>query len=132
MIETLRVGDQQIAQVLARGEDLQQDGQCLGIALKEGAHGQGISPGRDVIVQIVQRHVGIGATAQVCVELIAQLGQQIERHPAGRHPHQHAMPPLHVGQSQIAQPHGRGMRIVQVLAKGRGVHGEEQWVVDGG
>ena len=63
-VEALRVGDQQVREVLARGKDLDQRGQRRGVAFEERADAQRIAGLGHEAVQVVERHVGIGATGQ--------------------------------------------------------------------
>jgi hypothetical protein len=76
-IEALRIPNQQIAQVLARGEDLQQRRQGVGIALEQRPQGQRVTGRREETVQVIQRHVRIADATQVLVQLLAEDRQEI-------------------------------------------------------
>ena len=69
-VEPFRVGHQQVAEILAGGEDLQQRGHGLRIALEERAGRQRISRRPDEPLEVVQGHIGIGAAGQVLFELV--------------------------------------------------------------
>ena len=73
------VGNQQIAEILARREDLQQNRQRLAIALEQCGQRQRIAGSADKAIQIIQRHVGIAEPRQMLGKLIAHIGSQIER-----------------------------------------------------
>ena len=56
----LVVDDQQVAQVLAGGENLQQVRQRVGVAFEQRGRGHRIPRGGDEPLQVVDRHVGVG------------------------------------------------------------------------
>ena len=126
-IEAFRVGRQQVAQVLAGREDLQQRGQYPRIALKQRAQPDRIPCRADEALQVVQCHVGVGTAGQSSLDLIENVGQQIERHAGLGHAEQVAVSTLGIDYPQSREPIGCDGRVVQVTAGGRDVH-----VVDSG
>ena len=104
-VVALGVGDQQIAQVLAGREDLQQNRQRFAIALEQRAPATAdCACRRDEAIQIVERHVGIAQPRQMLGQLIADVGQQIERDARSGHPHQVGVRPLEIVQAPSPQP----------------------------
>ncbi len=123
-VEPFRVKHEQVAEVLAGVEDLQQRRQGVPIALEQRAERQWIAGRLDESLQVVQRHVGIGAAGQVAFKLTAYNRQQIHRHAGRGHAEQVAVCPPHVDDAQPAEPRGGGLRIVKILADGCGIHSE--------
>ena len=121
-VEPFWVGHQQVAEILAGREDLQQRGHGFRVALEERAGGERISRRPHKPFQIVQGHIGVGRAGQVFFELIAHDGQQVQRHAGRGHAQQVAVRPADVDDPQPGQPRGRGSRIVEILAEGCDFH----------
>ena len=61
---------------------------------------------------------GSAKPRQMPFQLVADDGQQVEGHAGRGHAQQVAVPPPHVGDAQSAEPHGRGIGVVEILAEG--------------
>ena len=121
-VEALRVGDQQVREVLARGKNLDQRRQGRGVAFEERADAQRIAGLGHEAVQVIERHVGIGATGQDLAELIADPGQEIERHARRGHVTRAAWARRRSTTPRRFQELLRGVGVVEVLAKGGDIH----------
>ena len=107
--------NQQIAQVLTGGEDLQQHRQRLAVALEERADRQRAAGRGHETVEIVQRPVGIAGGGQMLGQLVGEIGQQVERQADGGHVHQVGVCSLGIDDSQGAEPR-RGFRLIVEVA----------------
>ena len=117
-VKALRIGDQQVREMLAGRKDLDQRRQRRGVALEERADAERIAGLGHEAVQVVQRHIGIGATGQDLAELIADHGQEIERHTRRCHAHQGRVGATRIDHAQAFQEFLRGVGIVEPVAKG--------------
>ncbi len=124
-VEALRVGNQEVREVLARGEDLDQRRQRRGVAFEERADAQRVAGLGHEAVQVVQCHVGIRAAGQDLAELIADPRQKIERHARRGHAHQGRVGAAQIDHPQAFQELLRGVRIIKVVAKVGDIH--EAW-----
>ncbi len=113
-IEALGIGNEQVAEILAGGEDLHQDRQGLGISLQQRRQGQRIHRGGKKPLQVVQGHVGIGAGADTALHLGDDDREQIERDPAGGDLQQIRVPPRTIFEPHCLQPLGANGGIVQI------------------
>ena len=121
-VEPLRVSHQQIAEVLAGREDLQQRGHGVRVALEERAGRERIPRRPHEPFQVVQGHVGVGTARQVFSELIADDRQQVQRHAGRGHAQQVSVRPSRVDNSQLYQPRDGGGGIIEALAEGCDFH----------
>ena len=121
-IEAFRVGRQQVAQILAGRKDLQQRGQYPRIAFKQRSQPDRIPRRADEALQVVQRHVGVGTAGQSSLDLIENVGQQIECHAGPSHAEQVGVSTLGIDYPQSREPIGCGGRVVQITAGGLDIH----------
>ena len=107
--------NQQIAQVLTGGEDLQQHRQRLAVALEERPDRQRAAGRGHETVEIVQRPVGIAGGGQMLGQLVGEVCQQVECQADGGHVHQVGVCSLGIDDSQGAEPR-RGFRLIVEVA----------------
>ena len=131
-VETLRIACQQVAEVLAGGEDLHQRGQGGRIALEERAHGQRVAAGGHEMIEVLQRHLRVGEAGQRLGQLLADHRQQVQRQAAGGHGQEMGMGLFGVRHAQTAQPRPRGAGVVEKAAEAGDVHSRGQGSGAGG
>ena len=113
----LAVDDQQVAQILAGRKDLQQVRQRLGIALEQRGRRHRVARGGDESLEVVDRHVGIGEPGRGHGELVADLGEQIERDALRRHPRQVGVGRVRIDDVERPQPRFGFGRVVEIIAQ---------------
>ncbi len=116
------VGDQQIAEILAGREDLQEDRQRFPITLKQRGQRKRIAAGRHEAVQIIQRHVGVAQPRQLLGKLFADRSQQVECDARQRGAHQAGVGALDIVQTPSGQPVAGFLRTIEILAQFSDIH----------
>ena len=71
----------------------------------------------DEPIEVVERHVGIAETRKMLGQLIADRGQQIERHARGGHAHEIGVAAPNVVQLPRAQPAGGLGGMVEIVTE---------------
>ena len=121
------VGDEQVAQVLARRKDLEQVRQGVGVALEQGGGRHGVARGGDEPFEVVDRHIGVGEHRRGGGELLADLREQVERHAVVGHAREIGVGGWKVGDAERAQPRFCGLRVVETGAKAVDVDHDSAW-----
>ena len=83
---------------------------------------QRVAAGGHETVEVVQRHVRVGAAGQRPGQLLADHRQQVQRQAAGGHGQQVGMGLFEVRHAQAAQPRPRGAGVVEEAAEAGDVH----------
>src|SRR4051812_14751777 len=121
------VGNEQVAKVLAGRKNLQQAGEGVRIALKQGGRRHRIARGRDEPFEVVDRHVGIGEQRRGGGKLLADLRQQVERHAMVGHAREVGVGGGQIGHAQSSQPRLSRLCVFETGAEAVDVDHDSAW-----